>query len=109
MPQNALTAGLQGIAAEQRVCQSMNTIEELVEDLRRQDDHIMDDEDRKMKATWSWRHHWFVQRTSISWRATAGVDLSTLTPERCQQLRLPLMVNENDRPFDQLYHFHRGG
>jgi len=78
----------------------MNTIEEIIEDLR----HgkmviIMDDEDREnegdlvMAAT-------FARPEDVNFMARYGRGLIclTLTPERCQQLRLPLMVNENKTP-----------
>ncbi len=78
----------------------MNTIEEIIEDLR----HgkmviIMDDEDREnegdlvMAAT-------FARAEDVNFMARYGRGLIclTLTPERCQQLRLPLMVNENKTP-----------
>jgi 3,4-dihydroxy 2-butanone 4-phosphate synthase/GTP cyclohydrolase II len=75
----------------------MNTIEEIIDDLK----HgkmviIMDDEDREnegdlvMAAT-------FTRPEDINFMARYGRGLIclTLTSERCQQLRLPLMTNEN--------------
>ncbi len=75
----------------------MNTTEEIIEDLRQgKMVIIMDDEDREnegdllMAAT-------FCQPEDINFMAKYGRGLIclTLTRERCQQLRLPLMVNEN--------------
>ncbi|MGR9043837.1 MAG: bifunctional 3,4-dihydroxy-2-butanone-4-phosphate synthase/GTP cyclohydrolase II [Gammaproteobacteria bacterium] len=75
----------------------MNTIDEIIEDLRQgKMVIIMDDEDREnegdlvMAAT-------FTRPEDINFMARFGRGLIclTLTRERCQQLRLPLMVNEN--------------
>ena len=75
----------------------MNTIEEIIEDLRQgKMVIIMDDEDREnegdlvMAAT-------FTRPEDINFMARYGRGLIclTLTSERCQQLRLPLMINEN--------------
>ena len=78
----------------------MNTIEEIIEDLRQgKMVVIMDDEDREnegdlvMAAT-------HVRPEDINFMARYGRGLIclTLTRDRCQQLRLPLMVNENRTP-----------
>ena len=78
----------------------MNSIEEIIEDLRQgKMVIIMDDEDREnegdlvMAAT-------FTRPEDINFMARYGRGLIclTLTSERCQQLRLPLMVNENKTP-----------
>jgi 3,4-dihydroxy 2-butanone 4-phosphate synthase/GTP cyclohydrolase II len=75
----------------------MNTTEEIIEDLRQgKMVIIMDDEDREnegdlvMAAT-------FTKSEDINFMAKYGRGLIclTLTRDRCQQLRLPLMVNEN--------------
>lgn len=75
----------------------MNTTEEIIADLAvGKMVIIMDDEEREnegdlvMAAT-------FVQAKDINFMAKYGRGLIclTLTRERCQQLRLPLMVNEN--------------
>ncbi|PKM12485.1 MAG: 3,4-dihydroxy-2-butanone-4-phosphate synthase [Gammaproteobacteria bacterium HGW-Gammaproteobacteria-3] len=78
----------------------MNSIEEIIDDLRQgKMVIIMDDEDREnegdlvMAAT-------FVRPEDINFMARYGRGLIclTLTRERCQQLRLSLMVNENKTP-----------
>lgn len=75
----------------------MNSIEEIIEDIRQGEMVIiMDDEEREnegdlvMAAT-------HVRPEDINFMARFGRGLIclTLTKERCQQLRLPLMVNEN--------------
>lgn len=75
----------------------MNTIEEIVDDLKQgKMVIIMDDEDREnegdlvMAAT-------FTRPEDINFMARYGRGLIclTLTHERCKQLRLPLMVNDN--------------
>ncbi|QSA97681.1 bifunctional 3,4-dihydroxy-2-butanone-4-phosphate synthase/GTP cyclohydrolase II [Methylococcus sp. EFPC2] len=78
----------------------MNSIEEIIDDLRQGKMVVlMDDEDREnegdlvMAAT-------HVRPEDINFMARYGRGLIclTLTRERCQQLRLPLMVNENKTP-----------
>jgi len=78
----------------------MNTIEEIIEDLRLgKMVVIMDDEDREnegdlvMVAT-----HTRAEDVNFMARYGRGLICLTLTRERCQQLRLPLMVNENKTP-----------
>ncbi len=75
----------------------MNTIEDIIDDLKQgKMVIIMDDEDREnegdlvMAAT-------FTRPEDINFMARYGRGLIclTLTAERCQQLRLPLMTNEN--------------
>ncbi len=75
----------------------MNSTEEIIEDLR----HgrmviIMDDEDRENEGDLVMAAS-FVRPEDINFMARYGRGLIclTLTPERCQQLRLPLMVNDN--------------
>ena len=75
----------------------MNTIEEIVEDLRQgKMVIIMDDEDRENEGDLVMAAS-FTQPEDINFMARYGRGLIclTLTRERCQQLRLPLMVNEN--------------
>ena len=80
---------------------TLNTIEEILADLRQgQMVIIMDDEDREnegdllMAATQT-------RPEDINFMARYGRGLIclTLTRERCQQLRLPLMVQDNATPF----------
>ena len=77
---------------------SFNTIEEIISDLRQgRMAVILDDEDREnegdlvMPAT-------LVRPEDVNFMARYGRGLIclTLTPERCEQLRLPLMVHESD-------------
>ena len=76
----------------------LNSIEELIEDIRHGKMVIlMDDEDREnegdiiMAAT-------MVRPDDINFMAkhARGLICLTLTPERCEQLKLPLMVNANN-------------
>jgi 3,4-dihydroxy 2-butanone 4-phosphate synthase/GTP cyclohydrolase II len=75
----------------------MNSIDEIIEDLRQgKMVIIMDDEDREnegdliIMAT-----HTRAEDINFMARFGRGLICLTLTKERCQQLRLPLMVNEN--------------
>jgi len=75
----------------------MNTIEDIIEDIRQgKMVVIMDDEDRENEGdlVMAAAH---VRPEDINFMARYGRGLIclTLTRERCQQLRLPLMVNEN--------------
>jgi 3,4-dihydroxy 2-butanone 4-phosphate synthase / GTP cyclohydrolase II len=75
----------------------MNTIEEIIDDLRRgKMVIIMDDEDRENEGDLVMAAA-FTRPEDINFMARYGRGLIclTLTSERCQQLRLPLMVNEN--------------
>ena len=75
----------------------MNTTEEIIEDLRQgKMVIIMDDEDRENEGDLVMAAS-FTQPEDINFMAKYGRGLIclTLTRERCQQLRLPLMVNEN--------------
>ena len=75
----------------------MNTIEEIVEDIRQGKMVIMlDDEDRENEGDLVMAAS-FVRPEDINFMARYGRGLIclTLTRERCQKLRLPLMVNEN--------------
>ncbi len=75
----------------------MNTTEEIIEELRQgKMVIIMDDEDRENEGDLVMAAS-FTQAEDINFMAKYGRGLIclTLTRERCQQLRLPLMVNEN--------------
>ncbi len=75
----------------------MNTTEEIIEDLRQgKMVIIMDDEDRENEGDLVMAAS-FTQPDDINFMAKYGRGLIclTLTREHCQQLRLPLMVNEN--------------
>ncbi len=75
----------------------MNTIEEIIEDFRQgKMVVIMDDEDRENEGDLVMAAS-FTQAEDINFMAKYGRGLIclTLTRERCQQLRLPLMVNDN--------------
>ena len=75
----------------------MNTIEEIVEDIRQgKMVIIMDDEDRENEGDLIMAAS-FTKPEDVNFMAKYGRGLIclTLTRERCQQLRLPLMVNEN--------------
>jgi 3,4-dihydroxy 2-butanone 4-phosphate synthase/GTP cyclohydrolase II len=78
----------------------MNSTEEIIEDLRQGKMVVlMDDEDRENEGdlVMAAAH---VRAEDINFMARYGRGLIclTLTRERCQQLRLPLMVNENKTP-----------
>lgn len=78
----------------------MNSTEEIIDDLRRgKMVVIMDDEDRENEGdlVMAAAH---VRPEDINFMARYGRGLIclTLTRDRCQQLRLPLMVNENRAP-----------
>lgn len=78
----------------------MNTIEEIIEDIRQgKMVVIMDDEDRENEGDLIMAAV-HVRPDDINFMARYGRGLIclTLTRERCQQLRLPLMVNENRTP-----------
>ena len=78
----------------------MNTIEEIIEDLRQgKMVIIMDDEDRENEGDLVMAAA-FTRPEDVNFMARYGRGLIclTLTSERCQQLRLPLMVNENKTP-----------
>ena len=75
----------------------MNTIEEIIDDLRQgKMVIIMDDEDRENEGDLVMAAA-FTRPEDVNFMARYGRGLIclTLTSERCQQLRLPLMVNEN--------------
>lgn len=75
----------------------MNSIDEIIEDVRQgKMVIIMDDEDRENEGDLVMAAS-MVRAEDINFMARYGRGLIclTLTPQRCQQLRLPLMVNEN--------------
>ncbi len=75
----------------------MNSIEEIIDDIRQgKMVIIMDDEERENEGDLVLAGS-FVKPEDINFMARYGRGLIclTLTGERCQQLRLPLMVNEN--------------
>lgn len=75
----------------------MNSIEEIIEDLRQgKMVIIMDDEDRENEGDLLMAAS-FTRPEDVNFMARYGRGLIclTLTRERCQQLRLPLMVNDN--------------
>ena len=76
---------------------SLNSIEEIIEDLQRgKMVIIMDDEDRENEGDLLMAAS-KVRPEDINFMARYGRGLIclTLTRERCKQLQLPLMVNEN--------------
>ena len=78
----------------------MNTIEEIIDDLRQgKMVVIMDDESRENEGDLILAAS-FTRPEDINFMAhhARGLICLTLTRERCKQLRLPLMVNENQTP-----------
>jgi len=76
---------------------SLNTTEEIIEDIRQgKMVVIMDDEDRENEGDLVMAAE-MVKPEDINFMAKYGRGLicMTLTRERCQQLRLPMMVNDN--------------
>ncbi|WP_415878171.1 bifunctional 3,4-dihydroxy-2-butanone-4-phosphate synthase/GTP cyclohydrolase II [Methylomonas sp. TEB] len=79
----------------------MNSIEEIIADLRQgKMVIIMDDEDRENEGDLLMAAA-FARPEDINFMAKYGRGLIclTLTRERCQQLRLPLMVSDNNTPY----------
>lgn len=79
----------------------MNSIEEIIADLRQgKMVIIMDDEDRENEGDLLMAAQ-AARPEDINFMARYGRGLIclTLTPERCKQLRLPLMVNDNNTPY----------
>lgn len=79
----------------------MNTTEEIIEDLRQgKMVIIMDDEDRENEGDLLMAAD-YVRPEDINFMARFGRGLVclTITSERCQQLRLPLMVSDNNAAF----------
>ena len=78
----------------------MNTTQEIIDDLKQgKMVIIMDDEDRENEGDLLMAAQ-FARAEDINFMARYGRGLIclTLTQERCAQLRLPLMVNENKTP-----------
>ncbi len=75
----------------------MNSIEEIIEDIRQgKMVIIMDDEDRENEGDLVMAaSHVRPEDVNFMARFGRGLICLTLTRQRCQQLRLPLMVNEN--------------
>ncbi len=79
----------------------MNSIEEIIDDLRQGKMVIMvDNEDRENEGDLVMAAA-FVRPEDVNFMAKYGRGLIclTLTRERCQQLRLPLMVSDNQTPY----------
>jgi len=80
----------------------LNTVEELIADIRAGKMVIlMDDEDRENEGDLVMASS-MVRPEDINFMARYGRGLIclTLTPERCEQLRLPLMVQQNGASFE---------
>jgi 3,4-dihydroxy 2-butanone 4-phosphate synthase/GTP cyclohydrolase II len=79
----------------------MNSIEEIIDDLRQgKMVIIMDDEDRENEGDLLMAAA-FCRPEDVNFMTKYGRGLICLplTRERCQQLRLPLMVSENNTPY----------
>ncbi len=78
----------------------MNSIEDIIEDLKQgKMVIIMDDEDRENEGDLVMAAvHTRPEDINFMARYGRGLICLTLTRDRCQQLRLPLMVNENKTP-----------
>ncbi|MCP1676608.1 3,4-dihydroxy 2-butanone 4-phosphate synthase/GTP cyclohydrolase II [Natronocella acetinitrilica] len=79
---------------------AFNSIDEIIEDMRQgRMVVILDDEDRENEGDLVMASS-MVRPDDINFMARFGRGLicMTLTRQRCEQLRLPLMVNENDTP-----------
>ncbi|MBT3532144.1 MAG: 3,4-dihydroxy-2-butanone-4-phosphate synthase [Gammaproteobacteria bacterium] len=80
----------------------LNSIEEIIDDIRQGKMVIlMDDEDRENEGDIIIAAE-RVQTEDINFMATnaRGLICLTLTRERCEHLKLPLMVNENNTPYN---------
>ena len=79
----------------------MNTTEEIIEDLRQgKMVIIMDDEDRENEGDLVMvADHVRAEDINFMARYGRGLVCLTITSERCQQLRLPLMVSDNNAAF----------
>ena len=83
----------------------MNTTEEIIEDLRQgKMVIIMDDEDRENEGDLIMAAE-YVRPEDINFMAKFGRGLVclTITGERCQQLRLPLMVSDNNAAYSTTF------
>ncbi|MBL4580213.1 MAG: 3,4-dihydroxy-2-butanone-4-phosphate synthase, partial [Gammaproteobacteria bacterium] len=80
----------------------LNSIEEIIDDIRQGKMVIlMDDEDRENEGDLIIAAE-RVRTEDINFMATnaRGLICLTLTHERCKHLKLPLMVNENNTPYN---------
>jgi len=79
----------------------MNTTEDIIDDIRQgKIVVILDDEDRENEGDLIMAaSHVRPQDINFMARYGRGLICLTLTRERCQQLRLPLMVNDNKSPY----------
>lgn len=80
----------------------LNSIEEIIDDIRQGKMVIlMDDEDRENEGDLIIAAE-RVRTEDVNFMATnaRGLICLTLTHERCQHLKLPLMVNENNTPYN---------
>lgn len=80
----------------------LNSIEEIIDDIRQGKMVVlMDDENRENEGDLIIAAE-RVRTEDINFMATnaRGLICLTLTPERCQHLKLPLMVNENNTPYN---------
>jgi 3,4-dihydroxy 2-butanone 4-phosphate synthase/GTP cyclohydrolase II len=79
----------------------MNTTEEIIEDIRQgKMVIIMDDEDRENEGDLLMAaEHVRAEDINFMARFGRGLVCLTITGERCQQLRLPLMVSDNNAAF----------
>lgn len=80
----------------------LNSIEEIIDDIRQGKMVIlMDDENRENEGDLIIAAE-RVRTEDINFMATnaRGLICLTLTPERCRHLKLPLMVNENNTPYN---------
>jgi len=83
----------------------LNSIEEIIEDLRQgKMVIIMDDEDRENEGDLLMAAD-MVSPEAINFMVTHGRGLVclTLTRERCERLRLPLMVTDNNAPYSTAF------
>lgn len=80
----------------------LNSIEEIIDDLRQGKMVVlMDDEDRENEGDLVIAAE-RVRTEDVNFMATnaRGLICLTLTPERCKYLKLPLMVNDNNTPYE---------
>ena len=79
----------------------LNTVEEIIEDIRQGKMVIlMDDEDRENEGDLIIAAE-CITTSDVNFMATnaRGLICLTLTRERCEFLKLPLMVDENNSPY----------
>lgn len=93
---------LQKIPRRKRLNMELNTTEEIIDDIRQGKMVIlMDDEDRENEGDLIIAAE-RVSTEDINFMATnaRGLICLTLTEEHCRHLKLPLMVNENNTPYN---------